>query len=63
MRYPRFLAFNLIGAAHWAIGLPLSGFFLGNLIPDIDRYLLPIVGLIVLLDRADRDSPLARKRR
>jgi membrane-associated protein len=52
MRYPRFLAFNLIGAALWAIGLPVAGYFLGSVIPDVDRYLLPIVGLIILVSIA-----------
>ena len=48
MRYPRFAAFNVIGAVLWAIGLPLAGFFLGNAIPSVDKYLLPIIFLIIL---------------
>lgn len=52
MHYPTFLAFNLIGGALWAIGLTVTGFFLGSMIPDIDKYLLPIIGGIVLLSIA-----------
>jgi len=52
MRYPAFLFYNIIGAVLWAIGLTLAGFFLGSLIPDVDRYLLPIIGAIVLLSIA-----------
>lgn len=48
MHYPTFLAYNIIGGVLWAIGLTLAGYFLGSMIPDIDRYLLPIVGAIVL---------------
>lgn len=48
MDYKKFVAFNLIGAIGWAIGVTLAGFYLGNLIPNVDRYLLPIVGLIVI---------------
>lgn len=48
MHYRSFISYNLIGAALWAIGLPLLGYFLGKLIPDIDKYLLPIIGLIVI---------------
>ena len=48
MHYPTFLAFNIIGGVFWAIGLTLAGYFLGNMIPDIDRYLLPIVGAIII---------------
>ena len=49
MAYSKFLAYNVIGGALWAIGLTLLGYFLGSAIPDVDRYLLPIViGIIVL---------------
>ena len=52
MHYPTFLAFNIIGAVLWALGLTLAGFFLGNLIPDIDKFLLPIVGAIIIVSIA-----------
>ncbi len=52
MHYPTFLAYNLIGGVVWAIGLTLAGYFLGSLIPDVDKYLLPIVGAIILLSVA-----------
>lgn len=49
MTYARFLAYNVIGGALWAIGLTVLGYFLGSAIPDVDRYLLPIVlGIVVL---------------
>ena len=49
MQYRRFLMFNLIGAVLWAIGITLAGFYLGRLIPDVDKYLLPIIGAIVFV--------------
>lgn len=49
MEYKTFLFYNVIGALLWAVGLTLAGYFLGSLIPDVDHYLLPIVGLIVLI--------------
>jgi len=48
MDYKRFCFFNFFGAVLWAIGVTLAGYYLGNLIPDVDKYLLPIVGLIVI---------------
>lgn len=48
MRYKRFVAFNLVGGVLWAIAIPLLGFYLGSYIPDVDKYLLPIVGLIII---------------
>lgn len=52
MHYRSFISYNLIGAALWAIGLPFFGYFLGKLIPDVDKYLLPIIGLIVIVSVA-----------
>ena len=48
MQYSTFIKYNLVGGLLWAIGLNISGFFLGRLIPDVDRYIVPIVLLIVI---------------
>lgn len=52
MEYSKFLAFNIVGGFLWTAGLPLAGYFLGRAIPDVDRYLLPIIALIVLISIA-----------
>lgn len=49
MHYPTFMTFNLIGGFLWGVGMPLLGYFLGNTIPGVDKYLLPIVLLIIFL--------------
>lgn len=49
MRYSTFLAYNIIGGALWAIGLSWLGYWLGSAIPNIDKYLLPIILLIIFL--------------
>ena len=48
MRYPRFALFNVIGAVLWAIGLPFGGYFIGSAIPSVDRYLVPVILLIIV---------------
>lgn len=48
MEYRTFLIFNIIGGLLWGVGLTVAGYLLGNLIPDVDRYLLPIIALIVI---------------
>jgi membrane-associated protein len=48
MRYGPFVAYTLIGAALWAVGVTLAGYYLGSAIPDVDKYLLPIVALIIV---------------
>lgn len=49
MPYPRFLAYNVVGGALWAIGLTVLGYYLGSAIQGVDRYLLPIIFGIILL--------------
>ncbi len=49
MKYSVFLFYNIIGGALWAISLLLVGYFLGNIIPNVDRYIIPIVALIIIL--------------
>lgn len=49
MDYGTFLKFNVVGGFGWAVGMTTLGFFLGSLIPDVDRYLLPIVGAIIVI--------------
>lgn len=49
MRYGTFLFYNVFGAAFWAVGLPLAGFFLGKTVPGADRYLLPIIAAIIVI--------------
>lgn len=48
MNYRTFMSYNLIGALIWAVGMTLAGYFLGQIVPNADRYMLPIVILIIL---------------
>lgn len=52
MHYKTFLSYNLIGGFLWGVGLTLLGYFLGKAIPDIDKYLIPIILLIVAISVA-----------
>lgn len=49
MPYPKFLTYNVVGGLLWAVGMTSLGFFLGSVIPDVDKYLLPILAAIILL--------------
>lgn len=49
MDYQKFLMFNVVGGLLWAVGMTVAGYYLGTIIPDIDKYLLPIIGGIVLV--------------
>ncbi len=49
MKWPTFVFYNFFGGLLWTIGLNSLGYFLGSTIPNIDRYLLPIIVLIIFL--------------
>lgn len=49
MQYRTFVTFNVIGGLLWAVGVTSLGYILGESIPEIDKYLLPVIALIVLL--------------
>ena len=52
MNYKKFFAFNIIGGLIWGVGVTLLGYFLGNSIPNVDKYLLPIAVLIIIVSIA-----------
>jgi membrane-associated protein len=52
MTYRSFLIYNVVGGVLWAVGLTAMGFALGHVIPEPDKYLLPIIILIVLISVA-----------
>jgi membrane-associated protein len=49
MDYKTFLAYNIGGAIGWTVLLVMGGYFLGSLVKDVDKYLLPIVLVIIVL--------------
>jgi len=49
MSYPLFLSYNIIGGVIWGAGMPLAGYLLGQTIPSADRYLLPIILVIIIV--------------
>lgn len=49
MNYRTFFIYNVIGGFVWSVGLTLLGYVLGVTVPGIDKYLLPIIILIVFI--------------
>ena len=49
MDYRKFVTFNVVGGILWGGGVTLAGYVLGVSIPDIDKWLLPIIGVIVMV--------------
>jgi membrane-associated protein len=63
MRYRTFLAYNVLGGLLWGAGVTSAGYVLGRQIPEIDRYLLPVVVLIVAASLAPPIVEFLRRRR
>jgi len=49
MSYPVFITYNIIGGLLWGIGIPALGFYLGNAVPSIDRYLIPMILALIII--------------
>lgn len=59
MHYPTFLFYNVVGGILWSTLLIFLGFSLGAILPEPDRYLMPLIAVIVALSFL----PLAREMR
>ncbi len=49
MEYRIFLTYNILGGFIWTFGITLLGYFLGKTIPNVDKYLLPIILIIIAI--------------
>ena len=49
MNYRTFVVYNVAGGALWVFSTTLLGYGLGRVIPDIDRYLHLVIGIVVFL--------------
>ncbi|MFI7005325.1 DedA family protein [Streptomyces sp. NPDC050145] len=58
-----FTLWQAVGGVVWSVGLTLAGYALGSSIPDVDRYLLPIVALIVVVSLLPLAAELLRARK
>ena len=63
MPYRVFVRFNVLGGLLWAIGVTSAGYALGETVPDVDRYLLPIIAVVVLLSVLPAVWELRKERR
>jgi len=49
MNYKTFFTYNIFGGFVWSVGVTFAGYFLGRSIPNVDKYLLPIVVIIIVV--------------
>jgi membrane-associated protein len=59
-----FTTYNIVGGFVWAVGVTVAGYVLGSAIgSDIDKYLLPIIAVIIVLSILPPLIEMRRERR
>ena len=58
-----FTVWQVVGGLLWTLGVTVAGYLLGKQIPDVDRYLLPIIAVIVAVSLIPVALELAKTRR
>jgi len=61
MRYNTFIFYNVIGGIIWGVGLPFLGYYLGTTIPGIDKYILPILFIVIIVSSLPTAIKIFRK--
>lgn len=49
MNRAKFFVYDLIGASSWAVIITLLGYWFGSRIPDLDKYILPVILAVMAL--------------
>jgi membrane-associated protein len=58
-----FAVWQVLGGLLWTVGLTAAGYLLGTSIPNVDRYLLPVVAVIIVVSLIPLALELLRARR
>jgi membrane-associated protein len=58
-----FAVWQILGGLVWTVGLTVAGYVLGTSIPNVDRYLLPVVAVIIVVSLIPLALELLRARR
>jgi membrane-associated protein len=57
MHYRRFLTYNIVGGIGWVLSMTLAGYGLGRVVPDIERHLHWVIGIVIAVSLI----PIARE--
>jgi membrane-associated protein len=63
MNYRRFVTYNIAGGLLWVLGMVLLGYFLGELIPNIDRNIHYVIVVVIALSLLPPIIEILRERR
>ena len=49
MHYRRFLTFNIVGGVLWVMSMTLVGYFIGSIVPDIDKHMGVLIISVIII--------------
>jgi membrane-associated protein len=49
MSYRRFILFNVVGAVIWITSMSLTGYYLGRIVPDIERRIHIVIAVVIFI--------------
>jgi membrane-associated protein len=49
MSYASFATYNVIGGLLWVVGLTMLGYALGSVVPDVEKNILLVIGVVILV--------------
>jgi membrane-associated protein len=49
MTYRRFAVYNVVGALAWVASMTLGGYYLGRVVPNIDKHIHVVVAVVIFL--------------
>ena len=63
MKYRTFIAYNIIGGCLWTWSMLLLGFVFGSVIPNPDRYIIPVIIVIMVVSALPTLREIFNKRK
>lgn len=49
MSYGKFLTYNIVGGLLWVLSVTLLGYYLGLIVPNVEKYIIPAIIVIILI--------------
>ncbi len=49
MTYRRFAAYNVVGGVAWVASMTLTGYYLGRVVPDLEKHIHIVVAVVIFL--------------
>jgi membrane-associated protein len=62
MRYRKFIAYNVFGGIFWVLTMTLTGYYLGRMVPDIQKRIHVVIAVVIVLSLLPAIIKVAREK-